>query len=310
MNLSRSTSRVFGAVAVAATAAVLPTTGSAAAEPVSCPQWTPRTVATGYGILENLGFDGRGNVLLSEQSASGTGGSLQRRGADGSTSVAVGDIAGPGAVLVVGDIAYFTTGNSATAALTGSTDGAIRAVHLDTGVVTTVAKGMTMPNGLAQLPNGDFVVSRDIGAGTLTRVAPDGTATPYAPSLSSTNGLAFDHARDRLVVSTTFDPETVVAAVDYADPGRAPRQVVVPGFGPLNSADDLAVGPDGAAYVALNVAGRVQRVDLDTGQTCSIADGLPLSSSVRFGAGPGWNPDALYVTSLLGTITELTPPTR
>ncbi|MGW0634899.1 SMP-30/gluconolactonase/LRE family protein [Nocardia salmonicida] len=308
MTFSRTASRAFAAMAVTATAAVLPTANTASAEPVACPQWTRHTVAAGYGILENLGFDGRGNLLLAEQSASGSAGSLQRLGSDGARSVAVDGIDGPGAVLTVGDIAYFTTGNTATAALTGRTDGTIGALHLADGTVTTVSTGLTMPNGLAQLPNGDFVVSRDIGAGTLTRVTGDNIATPYAPSLSSTNGLAFDHRRHRLIVSTTFDPTSVVAAVDYTAPDSPPRQAVIPGAGPLNSADDLTVGPDGKVYVALNVAGSIQQVDVDTGQTCAIAAGLPLSSSARFGSGPGWDPNALYVTSFLGTVTKLTPP--
>ncbi|MEV4156913.1 SMP-30/gluconolactonase/LRE family protein [Nocardia salmonicida] len=308
MTFSRTASRALAAMAVTATAAVLPAANTASAEPVSCPQWTRHTVAAGYGILENLGFDGRGNLLLAEQSATGSTGSLQRLGADGARSVAVDGIDGPGAILVVGDTAYFTTGNTATAALSGRTDGTIGALHLTDGTVTTVATGLTMPNGLAQLPNGDFVVSRDIGAGTLTRVTADNIATPYAPSLSSTNGLAFDRQRHRLIVSTTFDPTSVVAAVDYADPDSPPRQAVIPGAGPLNSADDLTVGPDGKVYVALNVAGSIQQVDVDTGQTCAIATGLPLSSSARFGSGPGWDPNALYVTSFLGTVTKLTPP--
>ncbi|MGW6424422.1 SMP-30/gluconolactonase/LRE family protein [Nocardia sp. NPDC055053] len=308
MNLSRPAFRTIGVLTVIATAALLPAANPAAAAPESCPQWTQRTVASGYGLLENLAFDGRGNLLLSEQSTTGVGGSLQRLAADGAKSVAVGGIDGPGGVIVVGDTAYFTTGNSAVAALTGRADGTIRALDLDTGAVTTVATGLTMPNGLAQLPNGDFVVSKDVGAGSMTRVAANGSASPYAPSLTSTNGLAFDRARDRLVVSTTFDPTTVVTFVDYADPAKPAPQTVIPGYGPLNAADDLTVGPDGKAYVALNVAGRIQQVDLDTRQSCTIADGLPLSSSVRFGAGPGWDAHALYVTSFLGTVTELTPP--
>ncbi|MEV0061470.1 SMP-30/gluconolactonase/LRE family protein [Nocardia sp. NPDC050718] len=308
MHSFRPTSLATGVSAVIAAATVLIVPGRAAAAPESCAQWTTRTIATGYGVLENLAFDGRGNVLLSEQSATGASGSVRRLAADGTRSVAVGDVDGPGGVLVVGDTAYFTTGNSVSAALMGRADGTIRALDLATGAVTTVATDLTMPNGLAQLPNGDFIVSKDVGTGSMTRVSASGATAPYAPSLTSTNGLAFDRARDRLVVSTTFDPATVVTFVDYADPARPAPQTVIPGFGPLNSADDLTVGPDGTAYVALNLAGRIERVDLDTRQSCAIAHGLPLSSSVRFGAGPGWNPDALYVTSFLGTVTELTPP--
>ncbi|MFI5502940.1 SMP-30/gluconolactonase/LRE family protein [Nocardia asteroides] len=309
MDISGSTRRSIGVLAATVTAALLPAAGPAGAAPESCPQWTKQTVAAGYGVLENLAFDGRGHVLLSEQSLTGGAGAVQRLAADGARSVAVRDVDGPGGVLVDGDTAFFTTGNTASSALAGRTDGAIRALDLDTGAVTTVATGLTMPNGLARLPDGDFVVSRDVGAGSMTRVGVDG-ATPYAPALTSTNGLAFDRARNRLVVSTTFDPATVVTYVDYADPARPAPQTVIPGFGPLNSADDLTVGPDGIAYVALNVAGRIQQVDLDTRQTCTIADGLPLSSSVRFGAGPGWSDHALYVTSFLGTLTRLTPPNR
>ncbi|TCJ97482.1 SMP-30/gluconolactonase/LRE family protein [Nocardia alba] len=308
MTLSPTMSRALTVCAVTAAAAVLPCAQTASAEPVSCPQWTRQTVATGYGVLENLGFDGRGNLLLAEQSATGSAGSLQRLGADGARSVAVADVEGPGAVLVVGDTAYFTTGNTVTAALADRADGTIHALHLPSGAVTTVATGLTMPNGLAQLPNGDFVVSRDVGVATLTRVTPDNVATPYAPSLSSTNGLAFDRPRNRLIVSTTFNPTSVIAAVDYADPDSPPRQAVIPGIGPVNSADDLTVGPDGTAYVTLNVAGSIHQVDVDTGRTCAIAQDLPLSSSARFGSGPGWDPKSLYVTSFLGTVTKLTPP--
>ncbi|MFD4462081.1 SMP-30/gluconolactonase/LRE family protein [Nocardia sp. NPDC058480] len=308
MKISSPMSRVLGALAVTS-AAMVPTANSAAAQTDSCPRWTAHTVASDYGVLENLGFDGRGNLLMSQTSATGTDGSLQRLAADGTKSVAAAGIDAPGGILVAGGTLYFTTGNSAASGLTGRADGAIRALDLDTGAVTTIATGLTMPNGLAQLPNGDFVVSRDVGTGPMTRVSAHGGAAAYAPWVTSTNGLAFDPARARLVVSTTFDPATVIAAVDYAEPAETGPRVVIPGYGPLNSADDLTVGPDGKAYVALNAAGRIQQVDLDTGQTCSIADGLPLSSSARFGAGPGWEAQSLYVTSFLGTVTKLTPPT-
>ena len=79
----------------------------------------------------------------------------------------------------------------------------------------------------------------------------------------------------------------------------------LPGSGPLNAADDLTVGPDGIVYVAYNGGGKVVRVDPATGESCALASGLPLVSSVRFGAGPGWDPDALYATSFTGKIYKL-----
>ncbi|WP_345498573.1 SMP-30/gluconolactonase/LRE family protein [Nocardia callitridis] len=261
-------------------------------------------MAQGFGPLENLAFDGRGGVLLSQQSVAGGGGSLQRLGADGSRSVAAADVDGPGAVVIGGATAYFTTGNSVAGLL--SDTGTISALDLDTGAVRTVASGLTMPNGLARLPGGDFVVSRDLGPrAVLTRVTADGTRTPFATSITSTNGLVYSPRHDRLFVSTSFDPTTTVAAVDISDPSAPPARLEVPGYGPANSADDLTIGPDGRIYLALNAAGAIDRIDQDTGAVCTIADGLPLTSSVRFGAGRGWDVDAIYATSFLGTVTRI-----
>ncbi|MFG1782314.1 SMP-30/gluconolactonase/LRE family protein [Rhodococcus oryzae] len=283
--------------------------GVAAAAP-GCIPWTTERVAEGYGTLENLAFDGRGGLLLSETSLTGAVGAIRRLEANGSRSTAVPEVKAPGAIVVVGETAYFTTGNGFVSGLLGRGDGTIDALDLDTGAVTTVETGLTMPNGLAQLPDGDFVVSRDIGQSTgLTRV-PGSAELPsgFAPSLSSTNGLAYDEATRRLYVATTFNPVTTIAAVDIDHPDAPPRRFDLPGVGPINSADDLTVGPDGSVYVALNVAGTVVRLDPATGAQCTIVAGLPLISSVRFGSGPGWDPNALYATSFLGTVVKLTPP--
>ncbi|WP_278260875.1 SMP-30/gluconolactonase/LRE family protein [Nocardia sp. AG03] len=287
-------------------ALVLPGAATVSAAPQTCAPWTREVVADGFGALENLGFDGRGNVLLSEQDLGGGPGAVRVLGADGTRGTLADGVDGPGGIVVDGASAYFTTGNTATAALSGQSSGTIDAVDLETGVRSTVARGLTMPNGLTRLANGDFVVSRDIGGGSMTRVDTAGNTTPFATTLTSTNGLAFDAPRDRLIVSTTFDPTTVIAAVDPA--GTPITRTELPGFGPLNSADDLTVAPDGTAYVALNVAGAVHQVDLDNGRSCRIADNLPLISSVRFGTGPGWDPNSLYATSFLGTVTKLSPP--
>ncbi|WP_068270257.1 SMP-30/gluconolactonase/LRE family protein [Aldersonia kunmingensis] len=309
MRFSRTVRHALVTATIASAVVVGPAVNSAVAEPNPCAPWAKQSVASGYGTLENLAFDGRGGLLLSEQSLLGGTGALQRLGADGKRSTAVANVSSPGGILVRGNTAYFNTGNSFTAGITGSKDGTIQSLNLDTGAVSTVATGLQMPNGLTQLPNGDFVVSKDLGPGSLTVASADGKHVgPYGPAIPFPNGLAVDKARNRLVVATTFNPTTEIAIVDLADPARAPRTVVIPGFGPLNSADDITLGPDGIAYVTLNAIGQVARVDLDAGRSCIIADGLPLSSSVRFGSGPGWDSSSLYVTSFLGTVTKLTPP--
>ncbi|RNL81458.1 hypothetical protein EFL95_00990 [Nocardioides marmorisolisilvae] len=276
---------------------------------VACPAWTKTPVARGYGTLENLAFDGTGGMLLSESSLAGTPGGLRRLAADGTRSTVVPNVASPGGLVVDGRTVYFNSGNGFASGLFNKPDGAINAVDLDTGVVSTVATGLVMPNGLIRLPGGDFVVSRDVlGArATMTRVTPAGVATPFATAATSTNGMAVDAERGLLYVDSTFDLGTVINVVDLAAPNAAPRKIKIPGLGPLNSADDLTRGADGYLYVALNVAGQVVRVDPDSGAVCTIASGIPFVSSVRFGAGPGWDPAALYATSFTGTVTRLTP---
>ncbi|KGN34173.1 hypothetical protein N802_12290 [Knoellia sinensis KCTC 19936] len=287
-----------------------PTSASAAtaSSPDStCAPWTKAPVAQGFGTLENLAFDGRGGLLLSETNVLGPGGALKRLTPDGQRGTLVANVTAPGGIVVHGNTVSFTTGNSPASGFLGIKDGTISSVDLDSGAVTTVATGLTMPNGLERLPDGTFVASRDVGPSTtLTAVKPSGEKAPYAPSVTSTNGLAFDPTRRALYVASTFTLASTVSVVDVDNPSAQPKVLTIPGIGPLNSADDLTVGPDGEVYVALNVAGSVVRVDPDSGATCTIASGLPLSSSVAFGSGPGWDPTALYVTSFLGTVTRLT----
>jgi len=287
---------------------VAPGTATAAPEFAGCGNWAKTTVASGFDSLENLAFDGRGGLLLSELSLTGSGGGLRRLTADGARSLAA-PVESPGGIVISGGTAYVNSGNAFLSGVTGNPDGKIVAVDLDSGAMTTVVSGLHMPNGLAQLPDGGFAVSRDLGTeSVVTRVNADGTgARPLAPELTFTNGLAYDPARRKLFVSTTFEATTTIAAIDIDHPDAAPIRFTLPGFGPLNSADDLTVGPDGAVYVALNAAGRIVRVDPDTGADCTIAEGLPFSTSVRFGRGPGWDARSAYVTSFLGTVTRLTP---
>jgi sugar lactone lactonase YvrE len=290
---------VAGVLAAAAPAATAPGPG--------CHTWMRSTVATGLGTLENLGFDGRGGLLLSSGTLAGAG-KVLRRTSDGATATLVPNVSGPGGIVVDGSTAYFTTGNGITSGLLGTKDGTIQSIDLDTGERATVASGLTMPNGMIAGPDGGFLVSRDLGSSTrMTEVRPDGTRATYAPLATSTNGMAYDAASHRLYVDSTFDPTTTISVIDTLNPTAKPRVIKIPGIGPLNSADDLTLGADGYLYVALNVAGKVVRVDPDTGGVCTLTSGLPFPSSVRFGAGPGWDAGSLYVTSFTGKVSRLTP---
>ena len=142
-----------------------------------------------------------------------------------------------------------------------------------------------------------------------------GAALLSAPlvGVTSTSATAApgDPAGPTVVTGDDFTVSQVAGGyevvVDLDEPTAKPRTIRIPGLGPLNAGDDLVLGADGNLYVALNVAGSVVRVDPDTGAQCTVAKGLPFVSSVRFGAGPGWDPDSLYTTSFAGVVTRLTP---
>jgi sugar lactone lactonase YvrE len=300
---------VAGALALGLIAPVLPQAVEASTPAAGpCVAWHKQRVAGGLGTLENLSFDGVGGLLLSSSVGKG---SILRLTPDGAATTVVSGVKSPGGQVVDGRTLYFTTGNGiadGVLGLFGVASGTISAIDLDTGTTHVVADKLVMPNGMIRLPDGSFLVSRDLGApGRTTRVYPDGSRQVFAPRVTSTNGMAYDAGLGVVYIASTFNPTTTISVVDLDDPAAAPRVIKLRGLGPLNSADDLTLGADGYLYVALNVAGQVIRVDPASGAACTIARGLPLSSSLRFGSGPGWDPASLYVTSFRGTVTRLAP---
>lgn len=302
------TRRTAGGVAAALVAALgaAPAQASPASEQrPACATWRQHQVVSGLGSLENLSFDGRGGLLLSAS------GRIARLTPDAEVRTVVADVTSPGGHVVVGRTLYFTTGNGFADGITselGRRNGTLSAVDLRTRKVRVVRRHLAMPNGLVRLPDGSFLVSRDVGLpGRTTRLHPDGRQTVFAPSVTSTNGMAVDEERRLVYVVSTFNPTSTISVVDLADPEADPRVITLDGFGPANSADELVLGADGRLYVTLNAAGKVVRVDPRTGAACTIASGVPFASSLRFGAGRGWDARSLYVTSFTGTVTRLTP---
>lgn len=297
--------RLAATVALALLAAVgVPPTPAAAVAITRCP-WRATTVASGLGSLENLGFDGSGTMLVSR--TVGTSGQLYRLTPDGKGSTFVPNVAAPGSITVADGAAYFTTGNNFLSGVFGSKDGTIARVDLGTGALTTIATRLTMPNGMVRLPDGSFVVSRNIGWTTgLTRISADGTReTRLAPSVTMANGLAYDAAHNAVVASMDLHPVSTLAIVDIDDPSHI-RTVNLGLFGLFGFPDDLTVGPDGLIYLAMD-GGDIVRIDPGRHAACILASGMFGSTSVRFGAGTGWDPQALYSTDLFGTVRKLTP---
>lgn len=289
-------------VATVATAAMIVTTPPATAGTEDCAPRGVTTIATGFGPLENLAFDGRGGLLVSDNSFTGAG-AVRRIGRDGAVDT-VAEVRGPGGIVVDGSTVYLNTGNVTASGLFDIPDGTVDAIDLDTGERRTVAAGVVMPNGLGLLPEGSLLTSRDVGAVGLTYVPADGGAPQVVRTdLGSVNGIAVDG--DDVYLVTTFDVVNRVHILDAHDLTGPVRSIDLPGPGPVQAPDDLTVGPDGALYIALNAAGAVLRVDPATGERCRVAAGIPLISSVAFGSGPGWDPDTLYTTGFDGTVHAL-----
>ncbi len=297
--------RVTVTAVLALLAALGGTTAPASAVAITRCPWRATTVASGLGSLENLAFDGAGTMLVSR--TVGNSGQLYRLTPDGRGSTFVPNVAAPGSITVAGGAAYFTTGNNFLSGIVGSKDGSIARVDLGTGALTTVAAKLTMPNGMVRLPDGSFIVSRNIGWTTgLTRISADGTREMrLAPSVTMANGLTYDPAHNAVIASMDLHPVSTLAIVDIADPAHI-RTVNLGLFGLFGFPDDLAVGPDGLIYLAMD-GGDIVRIDPDHHAACILASGMFGSTSVRFGAGAGWDPNALYSTDLFGTVHKLMP---
>ncbi len=275
----------------------------------TCAPWSVSTVASGFGMLENLEFDGRGSMIVSETSPIGPG-ALRTVAPNGERGTLVSGVESPGGLVRDGDTLFFATGNSTAAGLLDLRNGTIETIDLDSGARSTYASGLTMPNGLARSTTGDLFTTRNLGGGSgLTRITTDGAGSVGSVStvrtdLGSANGI--DISGGKIYVANTFDPETTVTVLDEKDPAGPSSRIRVDGIGPLTMSDDLTVADDGTVYLAQNLAGRVLRIDPETGSSCVIATGVPLTSSVAFG-GVGFDEKALYATSFDGTVRKMSP---
>ncbi|MDI9914536.1 SMP-30/gluconolactonase/LRE family protein [Rhodococcus sp. IEGM 1379] len=295
--------RAGGVVAALAVSYAVAVAGPAAASVGDgCGQWTSTLVTSGAGMLENLEFDRAGSMVLSQSALVGQG-SLLTVSPDGSRKTLVNNVNGAGGLVAQDGAVYFTTGNSTVSGLFGISDGTLGRVDTSDGSVTTVANSLVMPNGLVALGGDRFLTTRTLTDPGLTVIGRDGQVTVVRKDLGTVNGLA--RSGRNVFVTTTFDLTTAIHILDADDLTGPVRTITLPGFGPVNMADDLTVGPDGALYVAFNAGGKVVRVDPEWGTSCEIAVGLPLTSAVKFGGGPGWDPNALYTTSFLGDVHRL-----
>lgn len=288
------------ALALAPTAAAAPpATGSLDGPPPLCGVWTSRVVASGFAPLENIAALPSGDLLLSEIFPSTPDQGALWRLTPGGTRHLVTPIPSPGGIVVDGNQAYVTTfGNSIPSFILNTPDGGITRVDLATGQRTTVATGLVMPNGLAALPGGRLLTTAPTSTNDHpTLVEADGTHRPFAPWITSSNGIARDpKSGDLFIARTAVHPSEVVRVTER---GELVQRYPFAGIGPLISADDLDLAPDGKLYVAQNAGARVVQIDPSSGAQCVVADQQWFATSIA-----ATDANTLYATSLLGTVTE------
>ncbi|MFH5229563.1 SMP-30/gluconolactonase/LRE family protein [Antrihabitans spumae] len=304
-------SRVGAATATAVLAACLAAGGPSVAHavPTSCAAgWGATTLASGLGWIENLESDGKGGFFLT----GADNGEIYHVNSERQVTTLLRGLDKPAGIRLIGDLLYFVTGDDPTRTVA---DGTLQRLDLGTGEVTVLVEGLFGPNGLLLLPDGDLLISRlDIlGPPTgITRYRPATRAvTPSWSKVQRSNGLALSPDGKAFY---TGDVTSTIIRIPLDAPDTSTVVSTVPNL--IALPDDMQATADGSLFVADHLAGAVYRVDLATGESCSIVTGLTKPSpirippdgptSVRIAAdGDGW---ALYVTAFDGTLRKFVPP--
>ncbi len=138
-----------------------------------------------------------------------------------------------------------------------------------------VARVEGFEEAIDALAYGDDVVVSEYGTGSVVRFDPDSPEdrTVVASGLSEPAGLAV-HGGDLYVADRSG---TVLQVLDDGAVLETPRAVATGLSGP----EGIAAGDDGSLYVVEVEAGRVARVDVESGAATPVVDGLALSGPER-----------------------------
>ncbi len=236
---------------------------------------------------ENVGFDADGNLWVARVVRN----QLERYDAHGRRTATVA-VTAPGAVRLGPDgWLYVTSGANPLYQIPGLRLGAV--VRIDPAAATPVAVpfavGLGMPNGLGFDAAGNVYVADSNWLSGVVRLRPDGTVdtawTARAPRnfdiLAGVdgyllNGLAVSGAALYVSVSASVHGRVLRIPIEAPERASVSAQITA-GFAPVPGlADDLAAVGD-YLYIATAV-GRLARVDLRTGQTCTITWNQPMTS--------------------------------
>ncbi len=154
----------------------------------------------------------------------------------------------------------------------------VASIDVDSGVhdvFTPLGSGIVAPDDGVFGPDGTFYATEPMLA-TVTARGPDGTDRVLRDDLPGINGITADPVSGRLFADE-FRPGGRLWELDPTGE-RAPTLLL----DDLATPNALAVGPDGALYFPLVVAGEVWRYDLDTRAASRVVDGLAQPTAVKF----------------------------
>lgn len=135
-------------------------------------------------------------------------------------------------------------------------------------------RGVQTPDDLIFGPDGSLFWTA-ITTGEVGRLYPDGTKITVANLPPGANPITFSDD-GRLFVALAFLGD----ALYEVDPeGVEPPRLILENLGQLNGMD---WGPDGLLYSPIFTQGKVVRIDVDTGEMWTVAEGFAVPGAVKF----------------------------
>ena len=251
---------------------------------LTAPGYQVEIVATGLAFPDGLAHAPDGALLVTEEYRGG--GVVRIDLASGFQTHMVRDLADPDNIIVLGDDIYVTEEDI---------QGRIVKIDA-TGEVTAFASALANPEGLDLGPDGHLYVAEHATAGHVYRFAMDGSRETFAPvtngegirclpggsvvvaetshdrvvridpdgrrvritdeSMTAPDGLAYDPARDRVLVTEDASPGRLLA-VDLA---TGAMSVIADG---MDAPQTMLIEPDGTILVAEQGASRIVRLRPD-----------------------------------------------
>lgn len=181
---------------------------------------------------------------------------------------------------------------------------------------------MNFPNGIDFDATGNLFVT-DSTSGSVFKISPDGatvsqwfsgsmllglmSATPCGPGAGfplGANGIVVDSAGGNVYVNNTDKASLVRIPITATGAAGTAVLLVEQDCARLGGADGLTRGPDGALYVAANVANAITRVSLDGTNVSVIESSGLLDSPASIAFGPLSGASTMFITNAAFTSAQ------